>query len=385
MRVVQYCDSFSLLSETAIYTWVTELQRQGVDCEVVAHALLNEEQRPFDPVHIVPRPRNMDWDRLGYKALELLGLTTAETSWYTTIHKRLERVLRQRRPDVLHAHFGDMAWMVAPVASEIGLPLIVTFHGRDISELVKQEEWRRRYRFILWPSIKFATVLSEEMREAVIRQGCPPEKVRIVRIGRDIEALPVREERSNREFSVVSVGRLTEKKGHADAIEVVARLVSEGVHIRFRIFGDGELRSELEERIAELQVGAYVSLEGAKPNDEVIDALRQTDAFLLCSKTASNGDKEGTPNVIVEAQGMAVPCVSTRHAGIPEMIPRENQWLLAEEGDIDGIASRLAKLERMTPQQRMMYGERGRAKMLQEYDLATECNKFRNLYREATE
>jgi colanic acid/amylovoran biosynthesis glycosyltransferase len=379
MRVVHYCQSFSLLSETAIYTWVTELERQGVDCQVLTHRRHNEETRPFGSVHVVPRPRNTDLDRLRWWVMERLGHKSAATSWYTTMHKRLERALHRLRPNVLHAHFGSDAWLVAPAARAVGIPMVVTFHGYDISELVKQEVWRRRYREELWPAVQYATVLSEEMREAVEREGCPPSKVRIVRVGRPVEDMPVREEPEG-PFTVVSIGRLAEKKGHDDAIEAIGRLVAEGADLRLRIFGDGELRAPLERLIEERELQSFVHLEGARPNEEVIEALRTAHAFMLCSKTASSGDREGTPNVLVEAQALALPCVSTLHAGIPEMIPNESHWLLANEGDVEGFASRLATLMEMTPEQREAIGRIGRDKMRREYDLATECAKFKAIY-----
>lgn len=383
MRVVHYCQAFSELSETAIYTWIVELQRQGVDCQVLAHRRLHEEERPFAAVHTVPLPHNTDLDRLAWRVMEALGRTTAESSWYTTVQKRMAKALRQLRPDVLHVHFGNNAWQVAPAAQAVGVPLIVTFHGYDISELVKQEMWRRRYREELWPTIEFATVLSEEMREAVIQQGCPPEKIRIVRIGRDIRPVMEGKKRSDGTFHLVSVGRLTEKKGHIDAIGAVERLVAQGQDVRLRIFGSGKLRDELGRLITDRDLDASVYLEGPRPNDEILTALQEADAFLLCSKTAPNGDREGTPNVLVEAQGAGLPCISTRHAGIPEMIPEENHWLLAEEGDVEGIARRTAELMNLSPEERRVIGMRGHEKMSQDYDLATECLKFRALYAAA--
>jgi glycosyltransferase involved in cell wall biosynthesis len=380
MRVAQYCQTFSLLSETAIYTWVTELERQGVDCHVVTHRRVNEERRPFEAVHLVSQPRDTDPDRLWWRAMEALGRTTAPTSWYTTVRRRLARTVRQVRPDVLHAHFGNDAWVAAPVARAEGVPLVVTFHGYDISELVKDEEWRRRYREELWPAVSFATVLSEEMREAAERLGCPPEKVRVVHVGRRVDEVPVREAEPGGPFTVVSVGRLTAKKGHADAIAAVGRLASEGRPVRLRIFGDGELRGELERQAEAAGLGGVVRLEGARPNGDVLRALQEAHAFVLCSKTAPNGDREGTPNVLVEAQAAGLPCVSTRHAGIPEMVPDEAQWLLAEEGDAVGIAERLGTLMDLAPEERAALGARGRAKMMRDYDLETECRKFRALY-----
>lgn len=383
MRVAHYCQTFSHLSETAIYTWTTELQRQGVDGHVVAHERQNEASRPFPSVLIVPRPRTTDPDRVFWRVAESFGKTEDPTSWYTTLRKRLARTFRDVAPDVVHAHFGNDAWVAAPPARAVGAPLIVTFHGYDISELMLEKTWRDRYREDLWPAAAFVTVLSEEMREAVEEHGCPPDKVRIVRVGRPIAEMPSRSAEPAGLFTLVSIGRLSAKKGHEDAIRAVARLHDEGRTLRLRIFGGGELEEPLRTLIDTLGVGEAVTLEGPQPNDVVLDALQAAHAFLLCSKTAPNGDREGTPNVFVEAQGLGLPCISTQHAGIPEMIPEAGQHLLASEGDVDGIADRIADVMEMTPEARLSLGARGRAKMQKEYDLATECRTFRHLYAEA--
>ena len=383
MRVAHYCQAFSQLSETAIYTWTTELQRQGVDGHVVTHERLNADQRPFPSVRVVPRPRVTDFDRLGWHLLETIGSKSEAGSWTTTLQKRLTKALASVGPEVVHAHFGNDAWLALPAVAAVGAPLVVTFHGYDISELMEDEVWRRRYRDDLWPAASFVTVLSEEMREAAQRYGCPEEKIRIVRVGRPIDEMPVREHEPEGRFTLVSIGRLSAKKGHEDTVHAIARLVAEGRSPLLRIFGGGEMQDQLRDLVEQLRLGDCVRLEGACPNDTVLEALRNAHGFVLCSKTAPNGDREGTPNVFVEAQGMGLPCVSTWHAGIPEMIPEQGHALLAAEGDVDQITDRIRKLMEMPSEDRLALGALGHEKMKREYDLETECNAFRELYSEA--
>jgi glycosyltransferase involved in cell wall biosynthesis len=109
--------------------------------------------------------------------------------------------------------------------------------------------------------------------------------------------------------------------------------------------------------------------------------MQATDVFLLPSKTAPNGDREGTPTVLVEAQAVGLPCVSTRHAGIPEMIPEANHDLLTDEGDVAGLADRLVRLASRPPESLTQVAERGRKKVECEFSVSSQVAALHKLYR----
>jgi glycosyltransferase involved in cell wall biosynthesis len=111
--------------------------------------------------------------------------------------------------------------------------------------------------------------------------------------------------------------------------------------------------------------------------------MANADAFVLCSKTATNGDQEGTPAVLIEAQSLGLPCVATTHAGIPEMIPPENHRLLAGEGDIAGIAERLRWLICSPKTVVDDITLRGRSFVREKFDLVTQVSNLRSVYTNA--
>jgi glycosyltransferase involved in cell wall biosynthesis len=108
--------------------------------------------------------------------------------------------------------------------------------------------------------------------------------------------------------------------------------------------------------------------------------MEKADAFVLPSKTASTGDREGTPTVLVEAQASGLPCIATEHAGIPEMIPEANQDLLLPEGDPDALADRLRKLMALSVEELGKIAERGRGKVEADFCLSSEVEKLKNIY-----
>lgn len=110
------------------------------------------------------------------------------------------------------------------------------------------------------------------------------------------------------------------------------------------MYRGGPLRERVKQYVHENDLSNHVTVHGRLPNEEVSKYMQATDAFLLPSKTAPDGDREGTPTVLVEAQAVGLPCVTTRHAGIPEMIPEKNQNLVVPEGEVNALAGRLCWL-----------------------------------------
>jgi glycosyltransferase involved in cell wall biosynthesis len=267
---------------------------------------------------------------------------------------------------------------MAPVASCLGVPLIVTFYGYDASILPQEKFWNTKYDK-LWSQTDAVTVLSEEMKEAVEDLGCPSEKLNVVHLSRNLDDFPY-EPPDRRVQTILFVGRLVEKKAPLDAIRAVELANSRGAEFTLEMAGDGYLREELETYVQENGLSEHITLLGEVPNSEVAHRMKEADAFMLPSKTAPSGDREGTPTVLVEAQASGLPCVSTRHAGIPEMMPKENHDLLAEEGDVEALADILQDLSSRPVDELVEVADRGRGKVEDEFALSQEVSNLRKLY-----
>jgi glycosyltransferase involved in cell wall biosynthesis len=383
MRVLHFRKKFSVLSEVPIYDYITGLERQGLTNDVVTLAHENADSRPFERVHVVSSPGPLHPIRVAHYLLRRLRKDANEGASWPVVRRRLGRLTARLSPDVIHAHRGPEAVLISPVAAALRIPLVVTFYGSDISRLPQNEAWRARYAH-LWRDVAAVTVLSADMRKDAMGLGCPPGRLHVVHIGRDVGSLEGRSvPHPVRHF--ISVGRLVEKKGHLDVIRAFARVAAARRDLRLTLVGDGPLRSQLEHLILELGLGARVSLVGARPLSQTIALMRRADALILGSKTAGDGDREGTPGVLIEAQLLGLPCVATWHAGIPETVPPENHRLLAGEGHVEEIADRVAWLIGRPRTALEDIVAHGRRFVRDNFDVGRQAAQLRRVYESAAD
>lgn len=380
MKVLHYVTSFSPLSEIFIYDYVTELERQGIENYVLTNNRQNIENRSFDKVSVVQGPGSWHPERVLRRARKFIRDEHSLYARWPILRRRLAKEIKKIKPNVIHAHFGPKGVEIAPVAEKLGVPLVTTFYGYDISYFKEDEFWVSEYQ-VLWKNVSAIIVLSEEMRESVRSIHAPDKKVHTVHIGRDISQFSFKKPLSAIS-NFISVGRLTPKKGHFDSIEAVLSLKKKGYQIKLDIVGNGKLKDDLEYYIESKHGESVVSLLGALPNKRVIEKMYEADAFILSSKKGPNGDKEGTPTVLISAQAIGLPCISTVHAGIPEMIPDGNQQFLAEEGNVEQLSEKMEKLMNLTPEELLEVAVRGREKIEQEFNLKYEVQKLINIYKQ---
>ncbi|MFM7183027.1 MAG: glycosyltransferase family 4 protein [Verrucomicrobiales bacterium] len=164
---------------------------------------------------------------------------------------------------------------------------------------------------------------------------------------------------------ILSVGRLTPKKGFSDLIAACAILREQRREFRCEITGTGELEDDLTARIQSAGLNGTVTLTGPKPMAWIIDRLHESSLFALACATEEDGGMDNLPTVIMEAMAAALPCVSTRLAGVPEMVVDGETGLLVPEKNPQALASAIARLLDH-PEEAARFGQAGltRAKAL---------------------
>lgn len=274
---------------------------------------------------------------------------------------RLGTLCRQSEGfDVLHAHFGPVGNSFRFARTLWRAPLVVSFHGYDVSTIPKTSGavvYRR-----LFAEADAVTGNSNFMRAKLQELGCPTQKVHKLPYGINVSGFPFREREreGGGRLRVLTIARLTEKKGIEFAIRAVAKVRQIHPEVALDVIGDGPLGSQLRTLIEELGQSEAVTLHGAKNGDAVREMLGQAHIFMLPSVTASDGDQEGTPVSVLEAQAAGLPVISTRHAGIPEIVLSGQSGFLVTERDFAALADRLTYLIEH-PERWLEMGRQGRA------------------------
>ncbi|MFT4546334.1 MAG: colanic acid/amylovoran biosynthesis glycosyltransferase [Verrucomicrobiales bacterium] len=183
---------------------------------------------------------------------------------------------------------------------------------------------------------------------AFLNRKFPAEATKVKRVynGLDLEPFErAKHVEKARPSMLLSVGRLIEKKGFDDLVRACA-MIRElgGADFRCVIVGDGPMEEKLLALIAELEVGDLVQLVGPKSQPEIVDLLGEAQIFVLPCVTEKNGGKDNLPTVIMEAMAAALPCVSTRLAGVPEMVIEGETGLLVDERQPGDFAAAVASL-----------------------------------------
>ena len=285
--------------------------------------------------------------------------------------------------DVIHCHYGPEG-IFGQHLREIGAvkgALLTMFHGYDISVYV-QQHGPGVYKQLFAGGDLF-TCPSEFARKRLITAGCPAEKVQKFKLGTNLKRFSFKERTvdSSGAIRLVTVARLTEKKGLEYSIRAVAKLSQRFKRLEYNIIGDGDLRPELTLLIEALGVGSIVHLLGWKTQEEVQVLLDQSHVFVLASVEGRDGDMEGLPIVLQEAQAMGLPVVCTRHSGIPEAILDGKSGFLVPERDVDALADRLGDVI-SRPEAWPEMGRQGRAFVETEYDLDKRNDALVELYRQ---
>jgi glycosyltransferase involved in cell wall biosynthesis len=267
--------------------------------------------------------------------------------------------------DHFHVHFANRAAHTAVFLKEISkIPFSVTAHGQDFMKDLGNDDLLRE----ICAAAEFVAAETDYSRQ-LLCQRCPDSTRKIYRVynGIDLEFFPVPyPSTANPVPRIISVGRLVAFKGFENLVDACGELARRGLDLTCEIIGDGPLRDELQARIDALKLSPRVKLLGSLSQGAVIEKLRVADIFALASVTDRQGASDVFPTVTIEAMAAARPVVSTRLAGIPELVAHGETGLLVASGDTSALVQALEELIR-DPGLRSRYGRAGRARIEQHF------------------
>lgn len=296
--------------------------------------------------------------------------------------------VRALRPKVIHANFGPDGVRALPLAGQLRLPLVTSLRGYDVhlqkATLIRSLRWS-------WVAYALGEArlhrcgalflaVSEALRERAIARGFPAERTLTHYDGIDLDRFRTGPEGA-REQVVLHVGRLVEKKGTLGLLRAFSAIAATHPRARLEIHGDGPLRAMLQSEAVALGLGARVIFRGHTSPEAI--AARMREAWLLAapSCTASNGDGEGLPTVVVEAAASGLPVIGTHHAGIPEAVRHGQTGLLVPEADVGSLAEALKQLLGDAEMQ-AAFGRSARRLAEERFDAAAQARRLELLYDE---
>jgi colanic acid/amylovoran biosynthesis glycosyltransferase len=381
MKVVHFCRTFSKLSETFIYDTITELANTDINNKVVTFRRENIRDRPFADVALLASSWSQSLVKGMMKFFGMIRLRpyNHHKELGSIRGKMLHQYLRQEQPDVVQAHFGSQGMMIQPETSSLGIPLVVSFHGYDAFRLPHDPVSLAKMHK-LFEQAAAITVVSTFMKNHLASLGCQLSKIHLIHVGKRLSDYPFKAAITTPVRKFVTIGRLCEKKGFLDCIAAFSLLVKNYPDLKLNIVGSGELHDEITSLIKTTGLGNHVFLLGSLPHEEVIKTLQEADALILCSKTSADGNKEGIPAVLMEAQAIGLPCISTLHSGIPEIFPEVCKFLLAKEADVEDIADKIETLINAPKLQIEQLANAGRAMIESQFNLVEETRKLYELY-----
>lgn len=344
---------------------------------VLAYSVSNLERFPCDRLSLRERTvADKVWCRLR-------RLLTGSVAALSPFHERAWKgVLASNRIRLIHAHFGPSGIDVLPLARSLGIPLIVTFHGFDASALLNDRSYLRAVKGLF--AYAHIITVSKKMSEALIKAGADGSMIDVHYIGVPVEDFEYIERRPLTEkvseggrLEFLQVSNLLEKKGHAYTIKAFKGFLSKYPDSRLTIAGDGPLRGSLERLCSELGITGKVNFTGCVDTQEVKRLMSASDIFVHHSVTASNGDMEGIPTVIMEAMATGLPVISTVHSGIPELVDDGVSGLLVAEKDIDAYVKALFQ----SVESGHVLGKNARSKVLESFNMEKQNAALKGIYR----
>ena len=391
MRVAFVLKGYPRLSEAFIAQEIAALERRGLDIQIVS--LRRPTDRRVHPVHGEIRAAVHYLPEYLYRApLRVLRAwwtirksptyKTARAQWLRDLARdptpnRVRRfgqalVLAAELPgdiERLHAHFLHTPASVARYTAILrALPWSASAHAKDIWTT---PEWEKREKLADCEWAVTCTRTNHEHLSAL----APPGRVQLVYHGIDLARFPAQRvvhtssdgADARHPVRILSVCRLVEKKGVDTLLAALAHLPAE-LQWHFVHAGGGPLKQRLARQAERLGIAQRITWRGPLAQKELLAEYRRADLFALACRVARDGDRDGLPNVLVEAQSQALACVASRVAAIPELIRDGATGVLVGENDAPALAAALAALIR-DPALRRRLGDAGQARVRAEFTL----------------
>ena len=354
------------------------MQMERLPCVLRIHGEpVANETIPGGPISPLSSPRG--WMETAW------AIGIERDGWWGAQTAELARRLRSAAPDALLANYGPTGVALLPVCKKVQMPLIVHFHGYDAHMIRVTRKHQENYR-LLGNRAAAVIAVSHGMAQALGAMGIPEGKIHLLRYGVDPEQFSQGIHSAGLPPRFFGAGRFTDKKAPYLTLLAFSKAREHLPDAKLILAGTGELLETVKNLASALKLGDSVEFRGVLQPDDVAHEMRNATAFVqhslepACGESA--GDREGTPVAVLEAMMSGLPVISTRHAGIAEVVEHGRTGLLVEERDVDGMAAAMVTLAKDRGLA-FSYGVAGREKAMEQYSAERYASELTNVIRSA--
>lgn len=297
------------------------------------------------------------------------------------INRKMDTLISKLQPDIIHAHYMMGGAFMLPYARRHNIPLVVTGHGYDVTRRLDPASsygilyafWRR----VLIKSESIVLPVSDYLRGKLIAQGFREQKTRVHYLGIEVQDRP-QADVSLSPPRIVYAGRLVEKKGLDKVIEAFAIVRQTLPSAQLHVAGDGPLRGFVEK--AAHRIGG-ITYHGAMSNKDVLALMATARVFTMPSREAANGDSEGFGLVLIEAQSMGIPVVSSNETGTAEALIDGTTGFAVDPRDSKRLAAAYLRLL-LDSQLAGSMGQAAYSYVREHFDIRNQTARLEAIYEE---
>jgi glycosyltransferase involved in cell wall biosynthesis len=353
----------------------------NVDVILPHHPLLQEKVRNGVSLHTYRVPGDETNPAWGYaqsleadvhlkKRVYALALLAMHRAYRLAL-----KVSKKNRPDLIHAHWVlPNGFIGARLSKTIGVPLVVSLHGSDMYLARKKKMFGSFARWVL-KRANAVTACSPDLQEQAMQLS--NRDVILTEYGVDVNLFSPGEE--PQQGRVLAVGRLVHKKGFVELLHAFARIFKYYKNSTIEIIGDGPLLEPLREKALQLGLADRVQLPGAAQHSDLPALYRRAEIVAVPSITDLAGNRDGLPNVLLEALASGCAVIASDIPGIRNVIKDHEDGLLVRSGDIDSLSSAMIELFR-DPALRERLGGAARQRAANELSWDVKCKQLENVY-----
>jgi glycosyltransferase involved in cell wall biosynthesis len=357
----------------------------NVDLILPHHPLLKESERNGVSLHTYRVPGDEKNPAWGYaqsleadvhlkKRVYPLALLAMHRAYQLAL-----KVAKKNRPDLIHAHWVlPNGFIAARLSQKLGVPLVVSLHGSDMYLARKKRIFGAFARWVL-KRANAVTACSPDLQEQAMQLS--NRNVTLTEYGVDVNLFSPGGERQ--QGTVLAVGRLVHKKGFVELLHAFSQIFRYYKNNTIEIVGDGPLLEPLRDKSTQLGIAERVRLPGSAQHSDLPELYRRAEIVAVPSITDAEGNRDGLPNVLLEALASGCAVIASDIPGIRNVIKDHQDGLLVRSGDIESLSSAMVELFR-DPELRERLGAAARSRAANELSWDVKCKQLENIYLAAT-